>query len=340
MTEQVQAAGQRGEAGARRGQPLVVVGTVHTEGLQRCLRQLRVADVVRPEQAQPRHPRAGFALDPGHGPEQRGVGPQQGAAAVGDDGAHPRTRAQRELVAVVAVRPAVPVQVVLRQRRHHDDRRPCRHVCGLVGGGLHDPPVDVLLDLGVPRRHAEVAAGEHPVAQPTQQPAHDRGGRALALGAGHGEHAVAVGVLEPQPEPAADGDARGLDLQHVRAVAAQPGSLDHHVTSQQQLQTALRRRHDPRTGTVVHDDGLHAEHRQPPQVGLPLDAQAPHADPQAGELRPRRQHARAGSRAGPSDAGTTRGPARPGSRRPARAAASCRPGPGAAPRAARRPGTR
>ena len=95
------------------------------------------------------------------GPEQVAAFADQLAVAVGDREVRAGPRAQRELVAVVVLGiAAVPGEVVGVQRRHRDHRRRHRHVGGLIAGHLDDPVVDVLRDLRVERRRADVAADQ------------------------------------------------------------------------------------------------------------------------------------------------------------------------------------
>jgi hypothetical protein len=147
---------------------------------------------------------------PRRGTQQVGVLAQQGAAAVGDHPADSGPPAERELVAEVLLGAAVPVEVVLAQRRHGDDGGTEDDVGGLVAGGLHDPPVDVLRRIGVPGGGAEVATQQHPLTEPRGQVSGDRGRGALALGAGDAEDPVAVGLGQPQPETTGHRHAGGL----------------------------------------------------------------------------------------------------------------------------------
>ena len=265
-----------------------------------------VAPAVRAEQAERRHPvraRVVVRVHPLHPrPEQRGPLPEQVAVPVGDGQVGTGLGAGGQLVPVVVLDAAVPGQVIGVQRGHRDHRRRAGQVGGLVAGGLDHPVVVARAGVRVPRRPADVPAGQAPVAEPGQQVPGDGGGAALALGPGDAHHPLPGCLRQPQPQPARHRDAAGFQLPQVVAVAADAGGLDHDLAAGQRRQPAAGGGQDrlpghrPRGRAVIDQHRGDPERSQLAQVGQALDAEAPQADGAAGQLRPgdRRAHSHPG----------------------------------------------
>ena len=130
----------------------------------------------------------------------------------------------RQLVLAVLVERPVPVEVVRRRRRHHKSRgpRPCRRT------GSSTPRARATRSTC--RRRArrgatDVAEALRRLTQAREEEGHERRGRRLALRPGHGHHAAAVGVVEPEVERGGDDDAAAPRGRRRRRVAAGcPGS--------------------------------------------------------------------------------------------------------------------
>ncbi|MCW0417269.1 hypothetical protein NB689_003023 [Xanthomonas sacchari] len=158
--------------------------------------------------------------------------------------ARPRMGDQFELVGDVTRLAAVPVQMLGKQVQHQRQLRPraaAGHVAGLVAGQFDRPVLRRRhRRQHLQQRHADVADQAGAMAAGAQQVRQQRGGGALALGAGDadaaGHHAVGAGVFgEPQGGAADEaGAARrgGLCLGPVRT---DPGRLDHHIERGQAL---------------------------------------------------------------------------------------------------------
>ena len=85
------------------------------------------------------------------GTEQRAVGAQQVAVAVGHGQPGARQGAQRQLVAVVGLGPAVPVEVVGAERGDAHDRGGRGQIGGLEARDLHHPEVELVAEPPGPR---------------------------------------------------------------------------------------------------------------------------------------------------------------------------------------------
>ena len=158
-------------------------------------------------------------------PEARGLRAELAVGAVGEGQRDPGLGAQRELVGVVALDRAVPVEMVGGQRGDRDHPRAAVEVGDLEARRLDDPVVGRRLRRRVPGRVADVPAGPGAVAEPGQQVHGQRGRGALALGAGDAGHPGRVGLRHEQAEAPADGHARRLELRHLGPVAADAGLL-------------------------------------------------------------------------------------------------------------------
>ncbi len=304
LTGDLEAMVQGSEPGGGGPEPGVVVRAGHAQRHQAAPGDQGVAAVVPAEQAERLHPgrvRLVGLLDPPHaGTEQRRVLAEQVAVAVGHGQVGTGLGAGRELVPVVVLHPAVPVQVIGVQRGHGHHRRRAGQVGGLVAGDLDHPVVVVVPGLRVIGRPPDVAAHQAPVAEAARQVTGDGRGGALALGPGDQQNAAGIGLLEPQPEAAGHRNAPLLQRRHLRAVPADPGRLDHHVALCQRGQPAVRSgQHGQAAGlgrgrAVVDQHRLGAQRGEPAQVGVALAAEAPYPGAGAAQVGPGQPGARHG----------------------------------------------
>ena len=216
-----------------------------------------------------------------------------------------RLGAQRQLVGVVTLDRAVPVEVVGGERCHGDDRRAVGQIGNLIARRLDDPEVGRWPRGGVPWRSPDVAAHRGLIAQAGQEMPGDSRRGALPLAARDAGHVLEGDVLQPEPEPTAHRYPGAFELAHLGAVAADARALDHHVTGEQGVQPArpggqylrvTRRLRAARRAfggrrMVVDQHGLDAHRPQAMQAGRPLDAQPPDADLCASERGPGGQRA-------------------------------------------------
>ena len=154
VADGVAAAGQAVEPLGRGGHQRVVAGLLHAHGQQHGAGDRCVAGVVLAGQAErldPRPAEAGVAcVHPLHvGPTTRPA-PASGIGAVGDGRADPGLGAQGQLVGVVALDRAVPVEVVRRQGGHGHDRRPVGQIGYLIARCLDHPEVGLVPGESVP----------------------------------------------------------------------------------------------------------------------------------------------------------------------------------------------
>ena len=290
---------QRLVAGRGRAQRGVIGGARHAEGGQAAAGDEGVAAVVAAGQAERLHPGGGGVVvladpvDPRA--EQRGVLAEQGAVAVGHGELGAGLGARGQLVPVVLLDPPVPVEVVRVQRGDRDHGRRAGQVGGLVAGHLDDPVVEVARVVRVVGHGADVAADHAPVAQAGEQVPGERGGGALALGAGHAQDAPQVRLGEPQAQAAHHRDARRGQLGHLGPVPGQARGLHHHVAALEGGQAAVgggehRAPAGNRQGRpgrmVVDQDRLDPQRQQLAQVGVAFPAQAPDPHLSAGQVGP------------------------------------------------------
>src|SRR5690606_12022557 len=135
-------------------------------------------------------------------------------------------------------------------------------------------------------------------AQPTQQMAQDRGGRALALGPRDAHHALSVGFLQPEPEPSDDGEPVCFQLLDRRAVPALAGGLHDELAPGERTHTTGVRGHHRkalyyrRRRTIIHEDRTDAQPQKLAHVRAPFHADAPDANAPPPKVRPggRRPH--------------------------------------------------
>ncbi|MCW0438544.1 hypothetical protein NB723_003508 [Xanthomonas sacchari] len=190
------------------------------------------------------HVPAVLAVEPAHLAVGQLQGGQLRIGGVEQGDARPRMGDQLELVGDVARLAAVPVQMLGKQVQHQRQLRPCAaagHVAGLVAGQFDRPVLRRWhRRQHLQQRHADIADQAGAMAAGAQQVRQQRGGGALALGAGDadaaGHHAVRASVFgEPQRGAADEARAArrgGLCLGPVRT---DPGRLDHHIERGQAL---------------------------------------------------------------------------------------------------------
>ena len=144
--------------------------------------------------------------------------------------------------------------------------------------------------LRIPRWLADVAPDQAAVTEAVQQVAGDRGGRALALGAGDEQHAGGIGFLQPQAQAAGHRHAPLFQPHHLRAVAADPRGLDDHIALLQRGEPAVAGREyghpDDRDGLrpVIDQYGLYPHRAELADVRQALTAEAPHPDTGARQI--------------------------------------------------------
>ncbi|KAG0946297.1 hypothetical protein G6F31_014342 [Rhizopus arrhizus] len=216
-----------------------------------------------------------------------------------------------------------------------------RHFAGLVAGQLHRP----ILGRGLrvqhfQQRQADVADQAGAMPRRAQQVRDQRGGGALALGAGHAHgvvHDAVVGRVFGKPQRGAADERRALlrRRQRDRLVRADAGRLDHHIERCQRfgrgltthLQRALRFR-TRRVDFACQAEQAQRQRRQPltqyRKRGAALAAPAPQRNPLS--LKLRNLHApvptaRPGHDARPAAAAAAPVPVQ---RRPAAAGSRCR----------------
>ena len=167
----------------------------------------------------------------------------------------------------------------------------------------------------------------HAVAQPAQQVAGDRGGGALALGAGDA-HDPRRGPPpgSHRPRPPGHRHARAASSADVGAVAADARGLDHDLAAGQRVQARRRRwrapaARPPRPAAGRRPAPARAQGAQLAQVRQALDAEAPDADLAAAagrgqaspgaQVRPgdRRAHRQSGTKWRPSGRSSSAGDA-------------------------------
>ena len=277
---------------------------------------------------------------------------QRRAVAVGHGQPGSRQGAQRQLVAVVGLGPAVPVEVVGAERGDGHDRGGRGQIGGLEARDLDHPEVELVAGHRVPGRAADVAGHHGPEPEAAQEVPGHRGGGGLALGAGDAGHPVEIGLLEPQAEAAGDDHPGGLQGGHLGTGPADARGLDDDVAVLEGRKAPLGGGQHRQTvelaggGAVVDQHRGGAEGLEAGQVGPALDPEAPEPDRgRTAEVRPadrRARRHRGCSARPPGPAARRPGPRRRrpgGARPPVSPRWRCPNGPVGPPPGARRPGT-
>ncbi len=180
---------------------------------------------------------------------------------------------QRKLVVDVALLAAVPVQMLgknVQHDRHVRPRAAARDLAGLVAGQLHRPVLRRRLRVqDFQQRQADVAGQPGAVPGRAQQVRQQRGGGALALGAGHahraGQRAVGARVLaEPQRGAADELRALRRCLLRLGPVGTDARRFHHHVETRQggAGRVGFHLQRTAGFGTRAFGFGLGAEQRQ------------------------------------------------------------------------------
>ncbi|MCW0424807.1 hypothetical protein NB713_002750 [Xanthomonas sacchari] len=194
------------------------------------------------------HVPAVLAVEPAHLAVGQLQGGQLRIGGVEQGDARPRMGDQLELVGDVARLAAVPVQMLGKQVQHQRQLRPCAaagHVAGLVTGQFDRPILRRRhRRQHFQQRHADIADQAGAMAAGAQQVRQQRGGGALALGAGDadaaGHHAVRASVFgEPQRGAADEARAARRGSLRLGPVRTDPGRLDHHIERGQALGAGL-----------------------------------------------------------------------------------------------------
>ena len=199
------------------------------------------------------HP-SGVDAHPPVGAEQRAVAVAGGAAdrlLVAGTHRQPARRAgldQAQLVPVVGLDAAVPVEVVGGQAgQHHHPGRP-GHVGRLVRGDLDHVGVGPGSAVGLEHRHPDVPDQLHPTTVGLEDGGGQRRRRALALGPGDGQHRCVGVVLEPHRHRRGHRHPGGRGRDQFRAVATDPRRPHDHVTLRPVDGTGTEHRSRPAQG--------------------------------------------------------------------------------------------
>ncbi len=142
----------------------------------------------------------------------------------------------------------------------------------------------------IPGRLADVAPDQATVTEPGQQMAGDRGGRALALGAGDQQDAGGIGFPQPQAQATGHRDAPLFQPDDLGAVAADPRRLHDHVALLQRGEPAVagaEHRHPAdRDGlrAVIDQHRLDAHRAEPADIRHAFAAEAPHPGAGAAQI--------------------------------------------------------
>ena len=290
-------AGQPAEALGGAGDPIVVGCTRDPHADEHGPGQCRVACVVRSGQPQRGRP-GGLTCDLGRRDpaqvraEERCMRTEQLVGAVGEGEPDAGLGAQRELVGVVALDRAVPVEVIGREGGHRDHMGRGDDVGHLEARRLDHPVVGRGLGRGVPGRMADVPPGAGPVAEAGEEMDRQGRRRALPLGPGDAGHAGRIGLGHEQSQASAHGHPRRLEPRHLGPVAADARALDDDVAAEQRVEASLPGGQDVEpvdgghAGGVVDQDGHAAHGSQSADAGAAFDAQPPDADRRVSERGP------------------------------------------------------